>query len=71
MPVAQVRPPLLPHVSIEPVAVDTLVSEALEICPAEVGEATLEIIDVGAEEYMDLVAAMTAEGFSLSNVSGK
>ena len=71
MPVAQVWPPLLPHVSIEPVAVDTLIIEALEVHPTEVGEATLEIIDAGAEEYMDLVVAMTAEGFSLSNVPGK
>lgn len=68
MPVAQVWPPLLPHVSIEPVAVDPLIVEALEVGPAGVGE---EVIDVSAEEYMDLVVVMTAEGSSLSNVSGR
>lgn len=62
---------MLPHVSIEPVAVGTLILEALEVGPAEVGEATLEVIDTGAEEYMDPVAAMAAEGLSFSNVFGK
>lgn len=71
MPVAQVWPPLLPHVSIEPVEVATLIVEALEVGPADVGEAASEVIDAGAEELMDPVAATTAEGLSVSNGPGK
>ena len=70
MPVAQVWPPLLPHISIEPVELDTLVVEALEVGPAEIGGAALEVIDGGAEELMDPVVA-TAEGLSVSNGPGK
>ena len=71
MPVAQVWPPLLPHVSIEPVELDTLIVEALEVGPAEVGRAALEVIDAGAEELMAPVAATTAEGLSVSNGPGE
>ena len=71
MPVAQVWPPLLPHVSIEPIELDTLIVEALEVGTADVGGAALEVIDAGAEELMAPVAATTAEGLSVSNGPGK
>ena len=71
MPVAQVWPPLLPHVSIEPVGIDALIPEVSEVWTAEAGEAALEVIDAGTDDSMDPVAATTAEGLSVSNVSGK
>ena len=71
MPVAQVWPPLLPHVSIELVESGLLIVEALELAPADVGGAALEVIDAGAEELMAPVAATTAEGLSVSNGPGK
>ena len=69
-PVAQLWPSLLPHVSVEPVAVGTLVVEALVVGPAEVEEGRLDVIDAVVEEYVDPVAAITAEGLSRSNTSG-
>ncbi len=71
MPDAQVWPPLLPHVSIEPVGLGAFAPDALEVCTAEAGEAALEVIDAGADESIDPVAATTAEGLSVSNVPGK
>ena len=69
-PVAQLWPPLLPHLSIEPVAVGTLIVEALEVGPAELEEGSLDVTDAVAEEYMDPAAAMTAEESSRSNGFG-
>ena len=71
MPVAQVWPPLSPHVSIEPVELGMLIIEALGEGPTDVGGATLEVIDAGAEELMTPVAATTAEGLAVSNGPGK
>ena len=71
MPVAHVWPPLLPHVSIEPVELGMLIVEALEVGPTEVGGAASEVIDAGAEELIAPVAATTAEGLSVSNGPGK
>ena len=71
MPVAQVWPPLLPHLSIGPVGIDALIPEVSEVWTAKAGEAALEVIDAGTDDSMDPVAATTAEGLSVSNVSGK
>ena len=71
MPVAQVWPPLLPHVSIEPVELGMFIVEALEVGPTEVGGAALEVFDAGAGELMAPIVATTAEELSVSNGPGK
>ena len=48
-----------------------LIIEALGEGPTDVGGATLEVIDAGAEELMTPVAVTTAEGLTVSNGPGK
>ena len=71
MPLAQVWPPLLPHISIEPLVVGVREPATTGVGSADVGEAVEEINNAGEEVSMNPVVAINADGLRFFSGAGR